>query len=292
MDLSAECIHRQLEQIAELGWDSAAGTGLLDQLRRCVVRPLVRRAGLTGPAAEQAEASGWAAAWDALRRSSARTAENPAGMVWVAATRAIRSEVDGALGSLVAPEAATSGVGGTDPRTHAAPALSRGHQSAQPAMPVDPPSIERTALGPLLDRVIRPLVHSGWEPVEVRELVAALAEHSRHSPAVGAVVRWRLVARLLGVPEWRARRLSSLLVGGTEGPGVLVLMLRHGPGILDHEAVTAAVLATTNSWSAVPEAHLAYLRPALPCTDDDSVPTPARWAVPGTGTGDAPRVAI
>lgn len=292
MDLSAERIQGQLEQIAELGWDSEAGTGLLEQLRRCVVRPLVRRAGLTGPAAEQAESSGWAAAWDALRRPTAGTAENPAGMAWVAVARAIRSEVDGALGPLVDPWAATSGVVRAGPRTHAGPAPSHWHRPPEPAVRVDPPLADRTSLGPLLERVVRPLVHSGWEPVEVRELVAALAEHSRHSPTVGAAVRWRLVARLQGVPEWRARRLASLLVGGAEGPGVLVLMLRHGPGILDHEAVTAAVLATTNSWSAVPEAHLAYLRSALPGTDDDSVPTPARWAVPGTRTDDTPWVAI
>lgn len=292
MDLSAECIQRHLEQIAELGWDSAAGTGLLEQLRRCVVRPLVRRAGLTGPAAEQAESSGWAAAWDALRRPSARTAENPAGMAWVAAARAIRSEADGAMGPLVGPWAATSGGVGNDPRTQAGPARSPGHRRARPAVCADSPSVDRTSLGPLLERVVRRLVHSGWEPVEVRELVAALAEHSTHSPTVGAAVRWRLASRQLGVPEWRARRLASLLVGGTEGPGLLDLVLRHGPGILDHEAVTDAVLATTNSWSAVPEAHLAYLRSALPGTDDTSVPSPARRALPDICADDTPSVAI
>ena len=83
--MTPQDIHARLRQIDESGWDSRAARELLVAVRDCVAQPAVRRSGLRGPAAEQAEASAWAAAWDALRRPSARTAENPMGMAWVAA---------------------------------------------------------------------------------------------------------------------------------------------------------------------------------------------------------------
>lgn len=92
MDLTPESIRDALHQVDLHGWDGADGRALLDRVRRAVVVPAVRRSGLRGPAADQAEASGWEAAWDALRRPSARTAVNPGGMVWVAVRRAVAAE--------------------------------------------------------------------------------------------------------------------------------------------------------------------------------------------------------
>ena len=94
MDLSPEFVRdcaapRRCRRVGQ-----CAGRELLDHVRRAVVVPVVRRSGLRGPAADQAEASGWEAAWDALRRPTARTAENPGGMVWVAVRRAVAAETE------------------------------------------------------------------------------------------------------------------------------------------------------------------------------------------------------
>ncbi len=94
MDLSPEFLRDALHRVDLDGWDGIAGRQLLDHVRRAVVVPVVRRSGLRGPAADQAEASCWAAAWDALRRPTARTAQNPGGMVWVAVRRAVAAEVE------------------------------------------------------------------------------------------------------------------------------------------------------------------------------------------------------
>ncbi len=95
MSLDAEQVLRQLALVDVLGWDSEPGEELLEQVRSRIVRPLVRRSGLVGPDARQAEATGWATAWEVLRRPSARIAANPAGMVWVAVRRAVHAEVGG-----------------------------------------------------------------------------------------------------------------------------------------------------------------------------------------------------
>ena len=65
--MTPQDIHARLRQIDESGWDSRAARELLVAVRDCVAQPAVRRSGLRGPAAEQAEASAWAAAWDAAR---------------------------------------------------------------------------------------------------------------------------------------------------------------------------------------------------------------------------------
>ena len=75
------------------GWDGPAAQRLLSHVRAHIVRPQLAAAGLRGPAADQAEATGWAAAWEALTRSSFRTATTPWGLLWVAVRRAILGEV-------------------------------------------------------------------------------------------------------------------------------------------------------------------------------------------------------
>lgn len=238
MELSAPCVRDQLDVIAVEGWDSAVGGALLDAVRRGIVRPLVRRSGLRGPAADQAEATGWAAAWDALRRPSARTAGNPAGMAWVAARRAIGEEADATPVRVLPEEGDLPGPGAPD---HEVPGQD----------PADSP------LGPRLDQVLGLCVESGWDPEVVRHLGVALADHCAHAASGVPTVRWRIVARRHGVPEWQARRLASLLLGGPAGPGVLKLMVQHGHEALGDESVRAAVAATRNPRAASPEAYLA-----------------------------------
>ena len=242
MDLSAGSLRHHLDVIAIEGWESAAGGMVLAVVRRDIVRPLVRGSGLRGPAADQAESTGWAAAWDALRRPSARRAENPAGMAWVAARRAIWAEVD------AAPRQ-PGPLGAADLELDATAASGSGAGSVV------------GSLGPRLDRILDLCVDSGWDREEVRGLSAALADHSERA-LDGPAARWRLVARRAGVPEWRARRLASLLLGGSGAPGVLALMVGRGAEILADESVRAAVSATTRPWAAAPEAYLSSVPPA------------------------------
>ena len=118
MDLSAPSLRDALCRIDIEGWDGLTGRQLLHDVRRAVVVPVVRGSGLRGPAADQAEATGWAAAWDALRRPTARTALNPGGMIWTAVRRAVAAE--GAFARDVEVAAAGSpgvGVGAPDPLT-------------------------------------------------------------------------------------------------------------------------------------------------------------------------------
>jgi hypothetical protein len=240
MDLTAASLHHHLDLIATDGWESAAGSMLLHAVRRDIVRPLVRGSGLRGPAADQAESTGWAAAWDALRRPSARRAGNPAGMAWVAARRAIWAEVGVPPPRAGHLDAADHGLGATEPP------------------PPGTGDVEES-LGPRLDRVLALCVESGWDPEVVRELGWAISEHAAHSAPGVPTVRWRLVARSAGAPQWQARRLAALLVGGPAVPGVLALMVERGTQVLADESVRAAVAATTSPHAAAPEAFLASL---------------------------------
>ncbi|MGB7981444.1 MAG: hypothetical protein WCF36_11710, partial [Candidatus Nanopelagicales bacterium] len=109
MDLDPQTVRDALDAVDRQGWDGPAGTALLDHVRAAVVVPVVRRTGLRGAAAEQAAASGWSAAWDALRRPTARRAVNPGGMVWSAVRRAVWAEWEADRG----PWSGPAGVGPT-----------------------------------------------------------------------------------------------------------------------------------------------------------------------------------
>lgn len=92
MTLTQDLIREHLDRVDSEGWNGAAGRELLERVRREVVLPLVRRSGLRGLAADQAEATGWEVAWQTLARPSTRLAENPGGVVWVAVRRGIHAE--------------------------------------------------------------------------------------------------------------------------------------------------------------------------------------------------------
>ena len=82
-----------LTEIDEHGWDSQAGHTLLTQVRVQLVRPIVARAGLFGKDAAQAEATGWAEAWECLASPYLRTTARPWNVLWTTVRRAVRSEV-------------------------------------------------------------------------------------------------------------------------------------------------------------------------------------------------------
>ena len=81
-----------LQVVDEEGWDCPAAHELLDYVRLTVVRPHVALTRLRGLAADQAEATAWAATWEALRSPSIRTVRSPWGVLWSTARRAVLGE--------------------------------------------------------------------------------------------------------------------------------------------------------------------------------------------------------
>jgi hypothetical protein len=270
--MTVDYVREQLALVDDLGWDSGPGIELLEHLRQGVVRPLVRRSGLAGPAADQAESSGWAAAWDALRRPSARAAVNPLGMAWVAARRAVHVELGGRGGlggpsSSVVPAQSSGNSSGTEPtlwlmdaslleRRTAGQVTALGAGLGPGAGALDPgPGDHRSGLGPHLEGIVDRLADAGWSRDVAADLVAALSAGCQH--ANGRVVMpWRRVAAEHGVAPWRVRRLASLLVGGRGGPGILALLVVDGTPVLADECVAAALRSTSHRWAASPEVLL------------------------------------
>lgn len=251
MDLSARAVRGVLRDVQHDGWDCASAAGFLADLRRCVVVPVVRRSGLRGPAAEQAEASGWEAAWDALRRPSARTAENPGGMVWTAVRRAVWAEVQAGGGD------AGGGAAGMD-RDSLDRLVDAGWQLAD--VGVSPQN-----QGPLTSQLVDRLEAAGWEATLAADAIAVMADGASHRGAGSAVTKWRLAAMDLGIPQWRARRLAALLLGEGSSPGVIQLVAEAGPGVLADPDIQAAFGSTSRRRSDGPAAWLAGRASASDC---------------------------
>jgi len=246
MDLTPESIRDALHLVDLHGWDGADGQAVLDLVRRAVVVPTVRRSGLRGPAADQAEASGWEAAWDALRRPSARTAVNPGGMVWVAVRRAVAVE-----GQLVRGPEMSRALG-----TARSVSLDHLMESGWQPDPTQPEDDED--LGPAVRAVVAALVETGWERGDAEDAIAIMADTAARAGTGSPATRWRWASLRLGIPEWQVRRLAALLLGGSDWSGVLELCVAHGPGVFDDPGVRSAVRSTARRTSAGPRAWLAW----------------------------------
>ncbi|HET8971302.1 MAG TPA: hypothetical protein VFN19_09605 [Candidatus Nanopelagicales bacterium] len=204
--LSHEDLLARLDRIEVEGWDGLTGTELLEYVRSNMVRIQVISAGLTGPAGEQAEATGWAIAWETLRSPGLRTADWPWSVLWVAVRRAVRGEwVAGAY--LTSPRTAWDLRRTTGRYWRMPPPLSfdrlveDGYESAThltgPAQPV-------------LGEVVSLLVEVGWAPELAAQVVVRLAD--RAEPCQGtAISGWRQVAAELDLPPWKVRRVAKLL---------------------------------------------------------------------------------
>jgi hypothetical protein len=240
VDLSASHLHRKLDLIAVQGWDGPVGTELLSDLRQHVVRPVVRATRLRGPAADQAEATAWAAAWDAIRRPTARTAENPGGMVWGAVRRSVAVELrQGDLVGLLVGDSSD---------------LAQGAASSRSSSPVEPDAEPSPSLR--LGLVIALLVEVGWEPCVIAEVVDHLADgKSRRvfaGPSAGC-----------DVPAWQRRRVARLVRSGDSTPSLLELVQRYGRMAVEHPAAAWAARSTLSRWQAGPAAALEQLAAAL-----------------------------
>lgn len=236
MQMSADAIRAALKAVDTEGWDGPAATQLLMEVRRHVVHPLVAACPLRGPAARQAEATAWAVCWEVLRRRSTADAQNPAGVLWVAARRAIAREVAAGRSAPPVDHPGRAPILSTDPRWPEGPPgeswlttdsgceADRHHQS-------------------ILSVVIGALVDAGWQRDRAVELVLGLIEEASLE---SGTTRWRCVAVRLGVPQWQVRRLGELLLGGPGYPGLAALVAHEGAHIVAEPRVRAAISSTVS----------------------------------------------
>jgi len=191
-------LRRTLARIDEQGWDGPTGRSLLEFIRQDMIRPMIVAMGLRGTAACEAEATGWAAAWEALCNPRLVEAEMPWSLVHAAARHAL-------LGELLAARYA-SGVH----RAWRIRDAVRGSEFDPRVMPVDDltellEAREDPADGArgLLDAVLGPirerLVQLGWSAASVGVVVDAVLDARLTVGPDGACAGWRPLAAELGV---------------------------------------------------------------------------------------------
>jgi len=236
------------------------------------VRPLVRIVGVGGLAAEQAEATGWATAWEVLRGPSLREAASPWGVVWVAVRRAILGEV--VAGEYVtAPRAAWRIRPSTT--TGTAAATDAGGVSVGGAGVVERPvSLDRladrgyepaagvgTAQGygaQVIDVIVSGFVEAGWCPVLARRVVVQIAATAPRTPgALGRACGWRHLAVEVGIAPWQARRATIVVLGGGGWPGLARRVHEEGPSVLGDRQVRRAIRSTLSPGLPTPARRVA-----------------------------------
>ena len=252
----------ELTVIDTQGWDGPAAQRLLSHVRAHIVRPQLAAAGLRGPAADQAEATGWAAAWEALTRSSFRTATTPWGLLWVAVRRAILGEV---LASAYLSTARNGWRAESARREHETESsVGRGRAVDLPVSldmliergwepPAAQPGTDNN-LGRRLEAVVSALVGAGWEQRAAHAVVEGVALTAVRDGKESAEAQgWRSLARRLGLPPWQVRRATVLLLGAPGWPGLIERITTEGCDILDDPSVGAALRSTAvSSWPPPP----------------------------------------
>lgn len=212
----------QLEVIDVDGWDSPTGEALLRHVRSTVVLPHVQSQGLSGTAAAQAEATAWQAVWQALAGDVVRTASSPWGVLWVTAGRAVRGEVVAATWCTRAEKAWRSSA--ITSARHLPPVSLDEYGDVLQDRATLRPTVEDS---PLIDRVIDCLTDGGWDYVDARRVVCAIAERAtRHRDEPRIIGGWRRLAADLDMPGWQIRRIVHLLLGTADRPGLIERIVR------------------------------------------------------------------
>lgn len=205
--LSRHDLHARLERIDAEGWDGRTARELLSYVRENLVRIQVNTTGLSGPAAEQAEATGWAVAWELLASPAIRTARSPWALLWISVRRAVRGEWATGLYLAKARTAwelrANLGAGLGWAQTP----LSWDRLADDGCEPAADPAGQDQ---PLLARVVELLTDAGWDAELAAEVVLRLAEKARPGPG-GTVMGWRRVAAEFDLPPWQAHRVVLAL---------------------------------------------------------------------------------
>ena len=243
-----------LDRIDSEGWDSRAGIELLQYVRNTVVRPNVAASGLSGPAAEQAEATAWAATWEALTRPALRSARSPWGVLWAAARRAAMGEVVSAAyltdvdtGWRLTREQKRGGPPNRRPVRSLSELEDRGFDLVEDGNPIG------SAVGPLMRIVLDEMIAAGWEAATAAQLVEAIAAGARRNArASWEVCGWRVLAEAFDLPPWRVRRVMVAMLGTPDWPGLVERMAVGGKTALDPAEVRAAIRPTIARWTRVP----------------------------------------
>ena len=240
-----------LAEIDEHGWDSQAGHTLLTQVRVQLVRPIVARAGLFGKDAAQAEATGWAEAWECLASPYLRTTARPWNVLWTTVRRAVRSEV--LATRLVTSDRRAWEMKADADRSPADGSAWQEHRLQRPlsldvvdeAGQAPPARVESDSLGETLDAFVDVMVTEGWVRDHAWQAVGAIAVNARRDgEGVRDVGGWRQIARDLDLPPWQIRRLTMLVMGTPGWPGVVESAREHGASALDWPSTRSAIRAT------------------------------------------------
>lgn len=228
------------------GWDGPVATTLLSFVRDDLVRPLVVDVGLRGGAAAQAEATGWATAWEVLTDPKLRHARSPWGVVWKAVLRALRNEqVAGIYG--VPPRKAWRLARDTDAQTRTRPPVSLAELIDLGWEPACPPDQQRGGLGPILTSVVQAMSEVGWRRADAVPLVQMIAETVTRSGVLSKQLPgWRRVMQEVELPAWQVRRTTVLLIGLPGWPGIVERVSTDGPAVLRTAEVRAALRSTVH----------------------------------------------
>lgn len=228
------------------GWDSEPATALLTQIRYELIRPLTIDIGLRGTAAAQAEASAWETVWLKLCDPHLRSAASPWGVIWQTARRAVLAEV---LAARWGTETRRAWEHNAEERTgrrarpiSLEPLLASGFEPADASPPPEP--APGTPVASALQFATDALTQAGWDPDEARRIVAEVALMDEALGRGTTVVGWRPLAARLAVPPWQARRLTYLLRGSADRPGLLARLIAEGPQIVHAVELREAIAAT------------------------------------------------
>jgi hypothetical protein len=276
---TAELLLAALERIEVEGWDRETGRAVLDYAMKHVVRPAVRAVGCTGSDAEYAEATGWSAAWEALSAGSLRSAASPWGVVTAAVRYAVLNErmaetygTDSRSAWRVHRFTKTSGTSGrqvagdwlkvADPAALTRPVSLTAMCDAGYDQPAAPAPLDGS--GRCLPAITDLLVRHGWRRELAGAAVLHIADHARQNPAGAPKAHgWREMSLELGIPPWRARRVTVLLLGAPGWPGLVERVATGGVAALSGPAIAAAVRATSDA-SMRPPARAALAIDARP----------------------------
>jgi hypothetical protein len=236
------------------GWDGAAATALLRFVRDDLVRPVVLDIGLRGAAATQAEATGWATAWEVLADPTLRAARSPWGIVWTAVRRAVQAEqVSAAYGVL--PRKGWRLARASDADVRFRPPISLAELVELGWEPADRPVRQGMGLGPILSTTIQAMTEVGWDRVDAETLVRTIAETITRADVLSSqLTGWRRVLQDVDLPAWRVRRVTVLIIGVPGWPGLVERILTEGPDVLRTQPVRAALRSTV---------HVSHRSPAL-----------------------------
>ena len=228
------------------GWDGATATNLLMYIRCELIRPLTIDTGLRGGDAWEGEMAAWEAVWLKLCDPNLRSMTSPWGVIWQTARRAVLGEILAARWGTARRRGwvydADERAGRVVRPISLEPLLGDGLDiELEGSMPRSGPP---TLVSAALDLAAGALADSGWSAAKAKEIVGEVAIMEVPLGAARTVVGWRPLAARLEVPPWQARRLTFLLRGSVDRPGLLARLIADGPRVLDAPDVRRALAGT------------------------------------------------